>query len=340
MPHTVAAPSVYSGSPSKSKKRSPWSGRGSAPSAFGATTSNGGTCGASPAAGAFCPVPAGALSCSRAWVCSIANVSGFMPFGTGPAIAELVDRRDARRAQAVALHGTHPGDEQQVARRDDLCVARGAAPAREHAELAPGIAPCDRGDVGAGIQSPIGDEGLQSRAAQREHRKEVVRGVHARGAVAQQQLDAVGARHAEPVELIDVCRELHERGHLGATRELAVLHDPAPGLVAREEVGEADELVGREGGLEDDIGAGGQRGVRGLHGGGQGCGIRRPRRGDLDDAVAEPLAVVGEHAELVLAAEASGALERGVFGFVDRVDAAETSIDCRGPTRTRTRPRP
>ena len=77
-------------------------------------------------------------------------------------------------------------------------------------------------------------------------------GAHA--AVAEEQLDPVGARRPEPVELVDVGGELHERRHPRVARELRVLDDPAPILVAHEEVGEADELRGRERRLIDHVG--------------------------------------------------------------------------------------
>ena len=188
---------------------------------------------------------------------------------------ELVDRLDAGRAQPLALQRAHAGDQQQIARGHDLEIARGAATARDHAELAARVAPGDRGSVRSEVEAAVGDESAQARAAQREDRKQVIRDVLARRAVAQEQLDPVGARDAEPIELVDVRRQLHERGHAGAARELAVLHDPAPGLIPHQEVCEAHELVRGERRLVDDIRVGGQRGVRVVDRGGQGRGIRR-----------------------------------------------------------------
>ena len=167
----------------------------------------------------------------------------------------------------------------------------------------------------------------QPGAAEAEHGQQVVGEVRARRAVAQQQFHSVGPLDTQPIELIDVCRELHERRHPSATCELAVLHDPAPCLIARQEVGEPDELLRCEGGLVDDVGIGGQRGVGAGDGLGEGGGIRRPRLSDLDDALAVVSAILGEHPQFVLAAEASRALERGVFGFFDGVDASEPGVD-------------
>ncbi len=187
---------------------------------------------------------------------------------------ELVDRRDPGSAQAIPLHGTHAGDEQQIAEGHHLRVARGAPAAREHAELTARIAPGDRRTVDAEIEATVGDERAKPRAAQAEHRQQIVRHVGARRAVAEQQLHAIGPLNPQPVELVDVCRELHKRGHTGAPRQLAVLHDPASRLVPHQEVGESYELVRREGSLVDDVGVRGQCGVGAGHGLGEGSGIR------------------------------------------------------------------
>ena len=58
-----------------------------------------------------------------------------------------------------------------------------------------------------------------------------------------------------------------------------------------------------ERGLVDDVGVGGECRVRVRDRGCQGRGIRRSRLGDLDDSVAEGLAIVRQHPQLVLAAE-------------------------------------
>ena len=93
------------------------------------------------------------------------------------------------------------------------------------------------------------------------------------------------------------------------------IHRPASSRTRKS--AKPDELVGRERGLVDDVGVGGQRRVRVRHRLGQGRGIRRSRLGDLDDSLAERRAIAREHPQLVLAAEPSGALERGVFGLFD-----------------------
>ena len=229
--------------------------------------------------------------------------------------------------QAVTLHRAHAGDQEQIAGGHDLAVAGGAASARQHPQLAARIAPRDRRLRCAAVKTPVGDQRLQSGAAQTEHREQILGEMLARRSVAEQQLHAIRPRHAQPIELVDVCRKLHQSGDAGAAGQLAVLHDPAAGLVTREEVREPDELIGRESGLVDDVRVGCESRVRVGHCRGQSGGIRRPRRGDLDDAVAVLLAVVGEHAKLVLAAEQSGAFERGVFGLFDCGDAPEAGVD-------------
>ncbi len=177
------------------------------------------------------------------------------------------------------------------------------------------------------LELAVVDECAQSRAAQAEHGQKVIGEVHAGRAVAEQQLDPIRARHAEAVELVDVCRQLHESGHSRAPGELAVLHDPATRLITHQEVGEAHELVGGEGGLVDDVGVGGEGRVRVRDRGSQGRGIRRSGLGDLDHSVSEDLSIFRQHPHFVLAAESSGAFERGVFGLFDQRGASEACVD-------------
>ena len=54
----------------------------------------------------------------------------------------------------------------------------------------------------------------------------LVDGTGADGAVAEDEVDLVGARDAEAVELVDICRELHKRRDAGGAGELGVLHAP------------------------------------------------------------------------------------------------------------------
>ena len=74
------------------------------------------------------------------------------------------------------------------------------------------------------------------------------------GAVAEDEVDLVGARDAEAVELVDICRELHKRRDAGGAGELGVLHAPTTVVFAQQEVGEPDELVSGERGLEQQPG--------------------------------------------------------------------------------------
>ena len=156
--------------------------------------------------------------------------------------------------------------------------------------------------------------------------------MHRRRAVAEQQLDAVAVLHAEEVELIDICRQLHERRHAGVPREFGVLHDPAAVPVTQQEVGETDELVGREHRLIDDGDAGvGKRRVGRGDGGRDARGIRRSRLGQLDDTTRILGAVGLELAQFVLRAEPPGAGEREVFGLFDGRHAAELRVDLAQP---------
>ncbi len=156
----------------------------------------------------------------------------------------------------------------------------------------------------------------------------------ARRAVAQQELHLVGPRDAQSIELVDVGGELHEGGHARTPGELGVLHDPGTTPLgidlggAHEEVGETDELGGRERRLVDHFDGGiGERGVGAAHRIGERLDVGGARRGDLAHRVAPARAVLVEDPELVRRAEARRALERGVFGVVDRGHAPELGVD-------------
>ena len=176
------------------------------------------------------PIPAGLSSCRRACVRSIANVSGFMPRRRAVAVGEVVDRADAGGAQSLALHRSHAGHEQQVAARDHLGVAGRAAPARDDVELAARVAPGDRRALARRASSSRSAmRAREPRAAELEHREEVVDLVHAHVPSPSSSSTRSARGDPEPIELVDVGRELHERGHPRAPRELRVLHDPAAG---------------------------------------------------------------------------------------------------------------
>ena len=81
-----------------------------------------------------------------------------------PGIRQLVDRADAGGPQPVALHGAHARDEQQIAVRDHLGVARRAPPTRDDPQCAALVTPRDRGTPGPGRQVAVGDERAQPRA--------------------------------------------------------------------------------------------------------------------------------------------------------------------------------
>jgi hypothetical protein len=90
-------------------------------------------------------------------------------------------------------------------------------------------------------------------------------------------------------------------------------------VVAHEEVGEPDELLGGEHRLIDDRDGGvGQRRRRRGHRSRDGRGIRRSRLGQFHDTSGILRAVGLELAQLVLRAEPTGALEGEVFGLDDR----------------------
>ena len=187
---------------------------------------------------------------------------GVHPGGSARRVDELVDRHDPGCVEPISLHGAHARHQEQVASGHDLGVARRTAPARHHSEVASRIAPGDRRPPEAQVEPTIGDQRLEAGSAEREDGQQFLGDVHADRSVAEQQLDPIRTRNTEPVELIDVCRKLHQGCHAGAASELAVLHDPAAILVTHQEVGEADELVSRERRLIDHVGVRGERRLR------------------------------------------------------------------------------
>jgi hypothetical protein len=134
-----------------------------------------------------------------------ANVSPDIRSG-GARGGQVVDGADAGGAQPVALHGSHPRDEQQVAMGDDLRIAGRASAARHDPELAAVVSPRDRSARRAGRDVAVGDERAQSLPAQPEDGHEVADGVRRGRAVAEQQLHPAAARHSQPVELVGICR--------------------------------------------------------------------------------------------------------------------------------------
>ena len=236
---------------------------------------------------------------------------------------EFFDRVDSGGRETPALGGAHSRDEQQIAVPLDLDGARRAPTARDEG----GIAPRDDRTGGAEFGVLGLDHGAQARASEHEDRQQVVDLVRADRSVAEQKLHPIGPRDADPIELVGICRELHQSRHLRAAGELGVLHDVAAVGVAEEEVGEADEVRRREGGLVDDIRPLTQRLLRAGDRGGQGLGIPRLRFGDLGHARAVAGAVLVELAALVHEAEGTGALQRGVLGLFDRLDAPESRVE-------------
>ena len=216
-------------------------GAGSAPSAVGATTwtwapeprSSGWPDGAVPrsAGGYSAGVPAGLSSCSLAWVCSIANVSGFMPAGTVSPLAQSSIDTMPGGAQSLTLHRTHAGHEQQVTGCDDLAVAGRAASARHDVEFAARVARGDGRAVRRESEAPISDE--RGEALGDGGRRLACRSSTSCRLSTPPSPSSSSTRSErvdpEPVELVDVGRQLHQRRPTRAWRaELCVLHHPAP----------------------------------------------------------------------------------------------------------------
>ena len=226
------------------------------------------------AAGNSAGVPAGLSSCRRACVRSIPNVSGFMPAGVAGVVASAsIDSIPAARRRSRCT-GRMPA----TSSRSRAATTSASHVAQRPQAMTPssprGSPQAIGAPAGAEIEAAVGDERRQPLAPEAEDGEQIVDRVPAHAAVAEQQLDVVGALDAEPIELVDVGGELHQRRDPGMTGELGVLHHPAAGVVAHQEVGEPDEVGGRERRLVDHGGVGGQRRDRLRHRVGQGDSIR------------------------------------------------------------------
>ena len=241
--------------------------------------------------------------------------AGHVPLGC----RERVDGGDAGLEERRPLGDAEPRDEQHVAVGLHLEVAGGAAPV----ELVAGVAPHDR----AVFVEAFGHDLLESRAPQPVDGRDVVEAVRARGAVAEEQLDGVGAGHARALELLGVGGELEERGDARPPGELGVLHEVAPVGLAHDEVGEADEALVGEGRLEDHRRARRERRPRRLDGRCDRGRVAHVGPLDLDDGRPQPGAIHVEHAVLVLVAHAARAFEHRVFGIGHGIDAAELRVE-------------
>ena len=245
---------------------------------------------------------------------------------------EVVDRADAGGAQPGALHRAHAGDEQQVAVRLDLDLAGRAASAGDDLEISAVVAPGERRSCSALVDPPVRDERTQPRPAHVEQRQQVAHGVRPDAAVAEDQVDLIGSRDAETVELVDICRQLHECGDPGRAGELGVLHPPAPVRIAEQEVGEPDELRRAERSLIDHRGvrAQGAFGLGDDRGERLGVGGRHLRQLDHAGTAVGRAAVlrevVREHDLLVHVAHRRRAREGRVLRILDRLDPPELGV--------------
>ena len=185
-------------------------------------------------------------------------------------------------------------------------------------------------------RSPLAKEGVHPFALAAVNRRNIGEAVDAVPPVSEDQRRFVVDGNAQPLELFGVCRELHEGGDFGATRELRVEHAVDAVAAVLQEVGIADEAeanaggdVGpvlgvEEGGLHNHVGAGMQRLERRQ--------LRRQQpinaaRGpvDLDE---RPLGAESvDESRLVRVTHLDRALVHEVELFVERINAAEHRVD-------------
>ncbi len=227
-------------------------------------------------------------------------VDRFVPDG------ELVDRRDPGLEEPAPGRPPHPGDEEQVTGRDDLLLARRAAPARE-----PALVPPCGGPVAGEVP---GEQGVEAAPAGPVHRDDVGERDVPDLATAEDEACGRRGRHPGALEQGGIGGDLEQRGHAPGPRELGVADQP-PLRGQFEEVGMADEAVVDEGRLVDDL----RPTPEGLEGPGhrRGQPVGGVRRAlELHHA---PRMSPGEPAQLgllVLVAEGGDPREHRVVGFL------------------------
>ena len=173
-------------------------------------------------------VPAGLSSCRRACVRSIANVSGFMPRRRD--VGRRRDRRSCGCRQRAVARAAPAASRPRAAGRGDATTSASHVAQRPHATTS--SSPRGSPHAIAAPSAPRSSRRSAMRAASRSRRS---RNTGSRSSTAcaltlpSPSSSSTRSERAtpEPIELVDVCRELHERGHPGAARELGVLHDPA-----------------------------------------------------------------------------------------------------------------
>ncbi len=206
-PHRYSSPqsrpsAVHSGSPSKSKNRSPLSASGSTISGCASTSSYGG-------------LPA---TRSRDLQLGLRRQRGDGPgrqLGHRTLVCGQVPHgQDVRVDQPGPLADPHAGDQQKVVVCADLGCAFGAPEAGADVLVLP------RHRRASG-KVPV-EQGLQRGPARPVHRQQFVDGIADCGAVAQHQIHLGGHRHARIRQRLGVGRQLQQRLDLDRARELGV----------------------------------------------------------------------------------------------------------------------
>ena len=232
---------------------------------------------------------------------------------------ERVDRADASLDEPCPLRRAHAGDQQQVTGTFDLGLAPFAPPACAIARVAPFQCLTRR--------EPLVDHRAQPRPLSAKYRHDVVDSVRADRAVTKEQLDGVCACNAEPVELVDIRRELHEGRDARGACELAVLHHVAPIRLTHDEVGKADELFVGKGGLEHDIDAGCKGGGGRVDRGAKRGIIAHIRLRNFDHPTGVTAHEIVEDTTFMRVTEFRGSLEHRVFWLRDRVNAPQRGVE-------------
>ncbi len=186
------------------------------------------------------------------------EAAGGHAVGRGLGGREVVDGGDTGGGEPRPLRPVHPADEQHVA-----ALLGGLGAVRAVAQAAAGqvavVLPAHRAGVGYVGVEHLGEPGAPF-AEDGQQVGQPVRGGLSR---AEHQVHLVGRVDPRRQELVRVGGELEQGAHLGAARELRVVHgvpEPRAQGVAHQEVGPAVEPPVEERGLVDDVGAPLERG--------------------------------------------------------------------------------
>ena len=200
----VTPSSVHSGSPSKSKNRSPGLGWGSAPSGSASNTS---ICGS--------PVSRSA-TCNRACAFSVASVLSAMPSTDPTVVGEIGDRVDPGLDECGALGQPHVGNQHQIVLLTDVRLAGRAAQTRPNLVVVP-----TRGRTAGQVAV---QQLLQRGPLLSVHRDQVVDRIVDNRPVAQDEPRGRRHVHTHGAQRVGVSGDLQQRRDLCAPGQFGVQH--------------------------------------------------------------------------------------------------------------------